>query len=201
MAIVWIFLFCLVGLGIYKIEDYVIERQNKKFWQANTNKNFPFKCYGKTLWYSRSCAVSLYTFCKNSKSEWCVLVNQRGEGTPDFQGYWNVPCGYLDFNETGEGGAIRETFEETGIEIPTEQVKFAGLMTSPNENRQNVSLRYYAKLPGRTSQYKFNTEHMEKNEVGSVKWVPISKIDKYMWAFNHDKNIMTIFEKYIDIKS
>lgn len=41
---------------------------------------------GKTLWSGRYCAVAAFAFCK-IKGEWCVLANQRGEGTPDFQGY------------------------------------------------------------------------------------------------------------------
>ena len=54
---------------------------------------------GETVWVHRSIAVAGFIFCKIN-DEWCVLANQRGEGAPDFQGYWNCPCGYLDFDET-----------------------------------------------------------------------------------------------------
>lgn len=54
---------------------------------------------GKTLWSGRYCAVAAFAFCK-IKGEWCVLANQRGEGTPDFQGYWNCPCGFLDMEKS-----------------------------------------------------------------------------------------------------
>lgn len=40
---------------------------------------------GKTLWSGRYCAVSAFIFCKFPDG-WKVLANQRGKGTPDFQG-------------------------------------------------------------------------------------------------------------------
>lgn len=64
---------------------------------------------GETLWSGRYCAVAAFVFCK-IHGVWHVLANQRGEGTPDFQGYWNCPCGYLDM-EKAENACSRETFD------------------------------------------------------------------------------------------
>lgn len=33
------------------------------------------------------------------------------------KGFWNLPCGFLELNETVQEGAIREVKEETGVEI------------------------------------------------------------------------------------
>ena len=33
------------------------------------------------------------------------------------KGYWNLPCGFLEMNETVEEGAMREVWEETGAEV------------------------------------------------------------------------------------
>ncbi len=33
------------------------------------------------------------------------------------KGFWNLPCGFLELNETVEEGAIREVKEETGVDI------------------------------------------------------------------------------------
>ena len=74
--------------------------------------NFPITQDGKTYWISRSMAVSCFVFAPIN-GEWHVLANQRGTGTPDYQGYWNVPCGYLDFDETTKHGALREVFDAT----------------------------------------------------------------------------------------
>lgn len=43
------------------------------------------------------------------------LANKRGTETPDFQGYWNCPCGYIDFDETEEDAVCREIMEETDM--------------------------------------------------------------------------------------
>jgi len=45
--------------------------------------------------------------------------NSHGDGT------WSVPGGHLNFGETVEEGAIRETFEETGVKI--KRVKIVGI--------------------------------------------------------------------------
>ena len=84
-------------------------------------KNYPITIEtgehaGETVWVHRSIAVAGFIFCKIN-DEWCVLANQRGEGAPDFQGYWNCPCGYLDFDETLAEACSREIYEETGVKI------------------------------------------------------------------------------------
>lgn len=84
-------------------------------------KNYPIKIEtgehaGETVWVHRSIAVAGFIFCRIN-NEWCVLANQRGEGAPDFQGYWNCPCGYLDFDETLAEACSREIYEETGVKI------------------------------------------------------------------------------------
>lgn len=107
-------------------------------------KNFPLLDEnGKEWWISRSIAVTgcIFTFLNG---KWCVLANKRGEGTPDFQGMWNMPCGYLDFDETTAQAVIREVYEETGIKVNPDHLHFWKFNDSPTQNRQNVSFRYYA---------------------------------------------------------
>ena len=61
--------------------------------------NFPVIKDGKEYWISRSIAVACFVY-KIVNDEIYVLANKRGSGTPDFQGYWYCPCGYLDYDET-----------------------------------------------------------------------------------------------------
>ena len=77
---------------------------------------------GVTLWSGRYCAVAAFVFCK-LKGEWCILANQRGKGTPDYQGYWNCVCGYLEADESAEQGCAREVYEETGVKINPNKFK------------------------------------------------------------------------------
>lgn len=49
------------------------------------------------------------------------------------QGYWALPGGYMEKNETIEGAAIRETKEETGVTI--EKLQLYTLVNCPSINQ------------------------------------------------------------------
>ena len=69
-------------------------------------QNFEFEHNGKKLWYSRSLAVSaLVHFIKDG--EFYILANKRGSGAEFNQHLWNLPGGFVDFNETAEQAACR----------------------------------------------------------------------------------------------
>ena len=173
---------------------YLIKRYFDKQWHKKPLQNFPFFYRGKLFWYSRSVATTLGVFAKNSNNEWHILANKRGKGTPDFQGYWNVICGYLEHNINGAENCQKEAYEETSVFVPINTIKFQSVNTNPSENRQNVSLRYISILPGICEDYPLSNENSEKNEVSDVRWIPITEIDNYEWAFNHDTLIKEMFE-------
>jgi 8-oxo-dGTP diphosphatase len=155
-------------------------------------KNFPFKAINpdtsqeEIFWYSRSIAVCITVYATDFNNNLCILANKRGPGCPDFIGYWVVPCGYLDFNETTKEAAIRECFEETGIKVPESVVRFVGYEDSVIANRQNVTFRFTANLE--TIEETTNTFN-EDDETSDIKWIPIKDIDNYKWAFNHQQLI------------
>ena len=177
LAIFFIIIFVIIN---QKIDDFY----NKKFWKKPL-KNFPLRYKGKTIWFSRAVATTLLAFGYDKNQRLHVLANKRGKGCPDFQGYWNVICGYLEFNHTGEQNCKKECEEETGLLINEDDIHFLGVTTSPKENKQNVSLRYYTILPKSIEEYNFDLSKMEKDEVDDVKFIPIDEIDNYDWAFNH----------------
>ena len=144
-------------------------------------------------WFSRSVAVATAVLL-NDNGQWYVLANERGSGTPDYQGYWNLPCGYLDYNETAEEAAAREVFEETGIRC--QNIKCIGHSSSPNENRQNVVFYFVSFLSGGMESHKFSKENMEDGEVGGIKWVPLSEAGDVKWAFDHDDLIGQIVNRF-----
>lgn len=149
----------------------------------------------KGAWFSRSVAVATAVIL-NENGKWFILAGERGTGTPDYQGYWNLPCGYLDYNEDAENAAIREVYEETGINLPN--VQYFGHSTSPNENRQNVVFFFVSFLNGNREDFGFSKENMEENEVGGIQWLPIEDCDKLKWAFDHDELVKKILTKYSD---
>lgn len=170
----------------------------KIFSKKNYNTGFSemnqpcFNKKGKFIgWFSRSMATVIFVFCKDENGDLYVLASERGKGAADFQGYWNCPCGYLDFNETTKQCAIRELEEETGIGVSEEIVKFIGYEDDPSSNHQNVTFRFVANIKSETIENlsSFSKDGNEKDEVGKIAWIPVKDINKYLWAFGHEKLI------------
>lgn len=157
---------------------------------------------GKTLWSGRYCAVSAFVFCKFPDG-WKVLANKRGKGTPDFQGMWNCPCGYLEANEDSQEGCAREVYEETGVKIEPCSFQQCYVETNPLLcNHGNVTIRHYAILYYGYDNISISKEAVlngegEKDEVESIAWVSIHDINNLQWAFNHSRIILEIFNRYI----
>lgn len=161
--------------------------------------NFPIKRGDRIFYVSRSMTVSLYTFCKDSNGEWCVLANQRGDSK-----LWNIPAGYLDYNETKPWAAKRECWEETGVNVPMAKIREMGTNSGtpetdddianrkpmPARGRQDVSTRYAAVLDGTIDDYPVSDEHCEPGEVLDIQWIPLSQLDKYNWAYGQGKKIL-----------
>lgn len=156
--------------------------------------NFPVEYSGKTYWIARNMAVSCFVFTIINGA-WHVLANRRGKNTPDYQGYWNCPCGYLDYNETTAEAAMREVYEETGVQLHS--VKFWNFNDAITENLQNVTFRYYAIISDpqilaldRNSKDRGG----ECGEVETIAWIPVQDLWEYQWAFNHDDLINELVE-------
>ena len=90
---------------------------------------------------------------------------------------------------------MREVFEETGVRIEPGTVKLFNINSKPDDGSQDVGFRYYAQLEGTIDDYPLSTENMEKNEVVKAKWIQISDLDKYVWAWNHLDIIRKIFQQ------
>lgn len=145
-------------------------------------------------WVSRSVAVACFIFTIDDKGECRILANKRGKGCPDFVGYWNCPCGYLDYDETGEEAVAREVFEETGLEIDPQDLLLFGVNTDPVEsNKQNVTLRYCTFIEDGMDR-NLSTEYSEKDEVSEVEWIKGSDMLNKNWAFNHQYRILEAFD-------
>ena len=149
-----------------------------------------YTCKGKprTIFSGRFCAVSGFIFAiVNGK--YSVLANLRGPGTPDYQGFWNAICGYLEKCENSKEGVAREMLEECGFQIDLDDLKVIHVETEPEEcNNGNVTIRHTAFLGNIIPKY-VKKEGGEENEVDNVDWIPIDDIDNYKWAFNHRKTI------------
>ena len=146
---------------------------------------------GREIWVSRSVttAVCILLACEGQPY---ILVNQRGTGVPDFAGYWNLPCGYLDYDETTAEAAMREVWEECGVntlellELATSEF-FShpwDVSSTLSDKRQNVTIHHglhtsVDQLPA------LSNTHNEPNETADIRWLPLSEVDTLQFAFNH----------------
>ena len=172
-------------------------------------KNFPVKVNGKEYWISRSVATVCMVFKTQDKNKLYLMVEKRGKGTPDFQGCWCFPCGYLEYDVTLEENMKKEIFEETGMVIDENELELISINSSPKENHQNVSVTYV---------YYVNNENFdlakayggEMDEVDEVQWLEVGnfvngelqinydKINNISWAFNHKEKLLNYLnEEYI----
>lgn len=163
---------------------------------------------GKTLWsgrYTAICGIVIY----NLNGALHFLANKRGQGTPDYQGCWNLPCGFLEADESAEEGCVREVFEECGIRIKSPDLfELNNVETEPEKcNNGNVTLRYVCFISDEDdydemiddsallldgSDNHADLRGGEENEVDDVKWIHEDEIDYYNWAFNHKEVIENI---------
>ena len=175
-------------------------------------KNFSIKVHGKEYWISRSLAVAVFIFRKVG-NKFQVLLEKRGTGAADNIGKWCCVCGFLDYNETLEEAATRESKEETGFEINTEHLTFVKINSDPSEKSQTVTTHY---VYFANEDEDFNLDKAqggEKDEIETVEWFDIGtlydedhiKIEIYKmyerdFAFEHDKLIIEHLSKFYNLK-
>lgn len=177
------------------VDDPYAKLEKEK--QSGKPRNFPITRNGKQYWVARSSTISLYVFCKDKNGEWNVLVSQRGKKM-QYGGKWNVVAGFLDYGETLENAAIRECFEECGINIKGERLINCG--TSSNDLYGAVNHKFACILNGETNQYPPSMKNCEgygtdMQEVQNVKWVPILIIDKLDMRNSQKQNAKELIEK------
>lgn len=168
------------------------------------SKNFKItaKEDNKEYWISRSMATRSEVVVVNNKNERFLVINKRGSGTPDFQGMWNIPCGYLEYDVTLKENATKELLEETGIYIPPFMWNFIRIEDDPiRSNKQNVTVVYRVVIT--EDKYKsqvqigkeMNCAGGEENEVEDIKLLPLKldNINDIEWAFNHKDIVKEIY--------
>jgi len=150
---------------------------------------------GREIWVSRSVAV-VVCIVLECEGQPYILVNQRGTGVPDCQGYWNLPCGYLDYDETTTEAAVREVWEECGVNalalLALADHEFFStpwdISSVPTDNRQNVTIHHglhaqVAALPA------VSNANNEPDETADIRWLPLAQADTLEFAFNHRERI------------
>lgn len=156
---------------------------------------------GRSAWLSRSMAVlAVLTAYDRETNSYYVAVSKRGPGSPDYHNDIAICGGYLDNDETLRGAAIREIWEEVGInlyeladtgdiELPEQPFH---IMSEPSlDTRQNVTARFHFHITsGHLPQ--LNISNSEPNEVLEAFWLKLERqmIENTSFAFNHGEILL-----------
>ncbi|NKB55224.1 MAG: NUDIX domain-containing protein [Alphaproteobacteria bacterium] len=99
-------------------------------------------------------------------------------------GFWTIPAGYLELNESPEEGAVRETKEEACADIEIDSLLAVYNITRISQVQliYRATLRSPAVAPGEES------EEVGLYEWDSIPWDDIA-FPSVHWALNHHRNV------------
>jgi 8-oxo-dGTP diphosphatase len=155
-------------------------------------------------WISRSVTVLLALLVVVDQQAY-VPLGLRGVELPNEQGKWGLPGGYLDYGETIGEAAIRETYEELGLNLYHLREIYPSMgdleqpyqISSQPRGLQNVSMRFglilFADaLPELVPQ-------VSVGEVEAARWFSLEEALLMQLAFNHQEVIRHCLESYFQI--
>lgn len=124
-------------------------------------------------WDSRG--VSVDAVIINSDNE-IVLIKR---GLEPCKGYWALPGGYVDWDETVEQAVVREVKEETALEVTN--VKLIKVYSDPARHiRQVINLAFLVTTTG---------EIEAGDDAQDIRLFPIDGLPKHL-AFDHKQIIL-----------
>lgn len=135
----------------------------------------------------------------------CLIENQHGEvmlcrrGIEPRKGYWNLPCGYMENNETIEQGALREVLEETGAEVDLGALYV--VYSLPHANQ--VYLIFHAQMPARATYHlTFESTEIQFFALSKIPWNEIA-FSSNTFALRHHLNQLNVgaAEKQLSVGS
>lgn len=168
---------------------------------------------GRVIYISRaSSVVAEVCLYDTVNAEWYILLMQRGGAAPDFNGYWCLPCGYLDWDETLCQAMIREVYEESGLLLTGlaqhPQFSFSNSKTiageggeapwliydAPETKRQNLAFHYATLFAWKGDPYPV-LSRLDEDEVADVQWMLIREAMTMQLAFGHEKRIKQLWQE------
>ena len=97
----------------------------------------------------------------------------HGEGT------WTMPGGKLDFGETLEDGAYRETVEETGVKIDKNRLKIVSITNNIVTDAHFVTIGFLAQ------NFRGEPRVMEPDEIVEWQWFDLNKLPIPMYPASY----------------
>lgn len=115
---------------------------------------------------------------------------QKADSLLHGEGTWTLPGGKLDFKENLEDCAYREAFEETGIRINKDSIKFISITNDIVNDAHFITIGFLCQ------DFKGEPKIMEPDEITEWKWFDINNISSPMF-FPSEKIIQNFLKKEI----
>ncbi len=111
---------------------------------------------------------------------------EKADSELHLEGTWTMPGGKLEFGETFEEAGIRETKEETNIDV--KEVEVISFTNDKNQYAQFVTVGMIAK------KYTGSPKVMEPDEIIDWKWFDLNNLPKKMY-FPSEKLLKNYLDK------
>ena len=161
---------------------------------------------GRVLHHARANAVVAEICLYDTQQQtWSILLMQRGLQDQEFAGYWALPSGYLDWDETLYQAMMREVYEETGLWLPAvlQQSKAVSadaepwrISDVPAGEKQNLAFHYAVLFAWSNDDYpELSVQSDDPHETLSAKWVGMQHASHMGLAFAHQHNIQQLLQQ------
>lgn len=117
-------------------------------------------------------ALAVGVLLTDEQNRVCLIL--RGEEPR--KGYWGLPAGFMEGDETAEEGAVRECQEETGLNVELEGLYQAFSYQHSDHNTSGVLLVYRARIVSGTPRAGTDTV--------DVRFFAVDEIEVEMLAFH-----------------
>ena len=119
-----------------------------------------------------------------------LLIQKRSANKKNEPNKWDLSsAGHIDVDETPEQAAVRELFEETGINIEIEELKLIDTYVNKVKLDNNTFISHYTYLFLVQKDIDIKTLQMQESEVSEVKFVDKKK---YNEIFNNKEMVEAI---------
>jgi len=109
-----------------------------------------------------------------TQSNSVVLIRRKN---PPFKGSWALPGGFVEYGETVELAAIRETKEETGLDIELDGM--VGVYSDPHRDPRGhiISICFLG--------HKIGGKLVADTDAADVKCLGVDEVSRIKMAFDH----------------
>lgn len=132
--------------------------------------------------------TAIFTIRYNAKGEFIFAILLIKRRDYPYKGYWALPGGFLNQNENSDEAALRETFEETGIN-PGHIEQLRTYSTPGRDPRMRVvTIAYLTFTP-------IGTEPVGGDDASEARFIDVRELDNLNIAFDHKEIIADAIER------